>query len=119
MNPIMIAALHGLVKGYAFKTAPTKNALEQNIIGPLKEELTFRAIPGPNAPGWVTAAPFALAHYRPGMDTDWAMFRMADAFAGGLLYHAAYKEFGIFGAWAAHALHNIMVGVGSDLNDND
>ncbi len=117
MNPIAIAALHGLIKGYAFKAPPTADPITQNFIGPLKEELLFRAMPGASAPGWATAAPFALAHLKPGMDADWALFRTADAFAGGLLYHAAYKQFGIFGSWAAHALHNIMVGVGSGLNE--
>jgi hypothetical protein len=40
-------------------------------------------------------------------------FRFADVFLGGMLYQRAFREHGLFGAVAAHTLHNLAVAAGA------
>jgi membrane protease YdiL (CAAX protease family) len=119
MNPIILAGLHGFVKGAMMdKAARVSPDASTTLAAPVLEELAFRAPLHGVAPGFadfMSAVGFGLAHVDPRaavQKPSWAAFRGLDAFAGGLVYAAAFRQFGIFGAVAAHALHNVAISAG-------
>lgn len=125
MNPLLVSAAFGFVKGYVVArknpSAPLGNWAMHSLAGPFVEELVYRAAPMqrgmaglPN--GW-TGLPFAMDHVQAeaarGVHSTAGMFgRFADVFAGGVLYEAAYRQWGFLGAFGAHLLHNTMHGFG-------
>lgn len=130
VNPVLVSALHGLLKGAlnarVNPTAPIEGAsFKHSLVGPIKEEIIYRALPlyfgsalSKRMPtGW-TAVPFALEHVvqesARGLHqtTGSAFGRFADVFLGGVLYEKAFREWGILGAVAAHCLHNVCHDVG-------
>lgn len=128
MNPIIVSAAFGLVKGvilnemYGPAHASKEGSFAEGVVlGPIAEEFQFRALPflaaaamGTHAPkpGW-TALPFGLAHASPKHDIGWNAFRVTDAALGGLLYEHSYRRYGFWGAVAAHSLHNLFVSLPS------
>lgn len=122
MNPILFSAAFGFLKGMVAQHDPRAehSQLAANFAGPLFEEVFYRAIPlytvGNRFPRGLTALHFATDHIvsesRRGLHGPMMAARFADVFLGGLLYERAFREWGILGSFAAHALHNVMCGVG-------
>jgi len=128
MNPIVLAAFHGLAagllagpetdsKGRRLKRRPKR--AYANFGAPVVEETIYRALPmaalGAGLPFGATAAWFAADHVvaeRAEHTAGSAAIRFGDVLLGGLLYESAFRRFGFLGAVGAHALHNIMAGVG-------
>ncbi len=112
----------GLVKGLT-APAPIDFSWEQDLVGPVREEALFRGplYFFPKVPFGSTAVVFTAAH----LDDDVAsgvqmtpaelLARLGDVFLGSLLYESAMRKSGIVSAIAAHAAHNIAIGVGSRL----
>lgn len=118
MDPILFAALHGLVKGLlAADTARPVDPLHSVVMGPLREEMTYRAplasSPAGSFNDLASAVAFGLAHFDPAQPPGHRASRVLDAGLGGLVYTRAFRSGGIGNAVFAHALHNAMVGVGS------
>jgi membrane protease YdiL (CAAX protease family) len=120
MNPVLASLAYGLVKGVMQRRAdPRPFSLGAVILGPLREEAMYRA--GSHyagLPGGFSAFAFAADHVfsdasHDGLQTKHVVPRFADVFMGGLLYEQAYRRWGFFGAFAAHALHNLGVHFGS------
>ena len=123
MNPLLAAAAFGVFKGvlYGAPTEPHRR-FGASIIAPIIEEAVYRAAPllafGAGYPRGLTAFTFAtdhcmLEHKQQGLNGAALATRFADVAAGGLLYEAAYRQFGFFGAVLAHALHNVGCDVGA------
>jgi len=122
VNPLFLSALFGAAKGAA---APGhqlsgSDAFQAYVMAPLSEEAVYRAAPAfMGFPRGLSALTFAVDHLvsdsrrQPFVSGYHAATRFADVFAGGLLYEAAYRRWGFLGAALTHAMHNIMVGVGS------
>lgn len=124
MNPILVSAAFGLVKGLLTRSAcqqdaecarstSTLHSATGRFAGALSEELQYRLMPhvisrGTLAPG-ATALPFGLAHVNPHAPAKHNAMRVLDAAVGGLLYESAFRAFGLWGAVAAHALHNFAL----------
>lgn len=117
----------GLVKGFAGGTTRDESALslQRDVVGPLSEELLYRAGPlwaFPNIPFGSTAVVFAADHVldamKEGQGTP-ARFaaRFGEVLLGGLLYESAYRRSGYFAAVAAHSLHNAACAWGAALRD--
>lgn len=125
--PLLISAAFGLLKGLISAEVEDEAhfSLEQDLYGPVKEELIFRGAPlwvEPNLPVGTTALAFAVEHvfsdYRRSQRTPTAtevVARLGDTFLGGLCYETAFRQNGIFAAIAAHAVHNLAVGAGARL----
>lgn len=124
MNPVVLSALFGLVKGVADPGQPKSDtdAFQANVMAPVFEEAMYRALPslsfGDRHTRGLSALVFATDHVaqehrRDGLRGRHAVLRFADVFAGGLMYEAAYRRWGFFGAVLAHAAHNVMYGLGS------
>jgi len=116
MHPILFAALHGLVKGYALKSAPLKDPLHSVVVAPLREEYAYRA-PLANAAAsgsddLLSATAFGLAHFDPAEPPGHRAMRVLDAGLGGLVYTRAMRSGGLADSIFAHAIHNAMVGIG-------
>lgn len=116
MNPILAAAAFGFVKGLVLKgRSPDRvtamHGMSSRFAGALHEEVQSRWVPfqrtGGQMPIGGSALPFAMGHYAPGAPNGLNALRVADAVAGGLLYESAFRSFGLLGAIAAHAIHNI------------
>lgn len=119
MNPIVLAAFHGYMKGYAVggDVSGGVPAAQSMIVGPISEEMRYRAPLSYVSPGlgdFASAALFAFAHFDANEVPQRRTFRMFDAFAGGLIYASAFREYGIVGAIAAHAIHNVMTTAGAN-----
>lgn len=119
MNPIFLSGLFGLAKGLVShgRGLPSADRSHAQFRAPVVEEAVFRKLPfvlfGRALPAGYTAAGFALAHVSDEqLNGASALTRFADVFAGGLLYENAFKQYGLLGAIAAHAAHNIAVGLG-------
>lgn len=122
---VLTSIASGLAKGIAFadKQRPHNagSLLHSALLGPVTEELTYRAMPltaAPHLPRGLTAIPFALAHVSPvDMVTrpGWSSWRIADAGLGGVIYEAAYRRGGMLAAVAAHGGHNLGVALGASL----
>lgn len=129
MKEILAAAAFGFAKGLvAGKANPCAELgggphwTAHSLMGPLYEEAMYRALPlylgGANLPTGYTAIPFALEHViqesKRGLhqSTASAFGRFADVFLGGVLYEKAFRKWGILGAFAAHAAHNLMTTAG-------
>lgn len=119
MNPILSAAALGLMKRFLIPGPLPKGhpgALHTCLLGPLAEELQFRAVPvKAGLPAPLSSAAFAMAHFvgQKNIPTGgWAAFRFADVFTGGMIYSQAYKSMGYLGAVVAHSVHNLMCDVG-------
>ena len=121
---VAAAALFGFVKGVALRGPFRGPNLEADVIGPLQEELLFRAAPlwaFPELPYGTTALVFAVEHVfndRHAMDAPFPsathlLARLGDVLLGGLLYESAMRKSGFLAAAAAHSLHNMAVGVGA------
>ena len=118
MNPIITSAAFGFFKALAARKlgikTPTQSDLRNDVLfAPLTEEFQYRVLPflaGEPAIG-STAVPFALIHRDRRAPAIVNSLRMLDAATGGLLYEAAYREYGAFGAVAAHSLHNLCASV--------
>ncbi len=118
MNPILISALFGFFKGLAHPGAsrPGRHWLHTGVLAPVVEETLFRAPLGalPGAPYGLTAVPFALEHLRQEkLQGTHALKRFADVTVGGLLYEHAFRKWGLLGAIAAHAVHNLAIDLGA------
>jgi membrane protease YdiL (CAAX protease family) len=122
LGPALASIAFGLLKGL---TAPRGASapglrLQQDFLGPLKEEVQYRGVPFNafgNLPYGSTAAMFAADHLvhdarQTPMTTGQLVARFGDVLLGGLMYETAYRSNGLFGAVAAHSLHNIAVGLG-------
>jgi len=119
VNPILASAAFGYFKALAAKRlgmpASKPNFTREILSAPLEEEFRYRVLPFLSAgdvPIGSTAVPFALAHRVKGLPRSFNSFRVLDATTGGLLYEAAYRQYGFFGAFLAHALHNLGVTLG-------
>lgn len=121
VNPIVLSALFGAAKGAAVPGHVMwgPNGFQANVLAPLQEEAIYRAMPAwAGFPPGLSAFTFAVDHLvsdarRAPLSGRHAIARFADVFAGGLMYESAYRRWGFLGAVAAHAMHNLMVGVGS------
>lgn len=118
MNPIALAGLMGLAKGLLRGPSAVRrhNHLGAYLINPLLEEASFR---GPQLHPALSSAAFAVAHMTPGLlkdDPGFGAYRLAEVFAGGLIYDMAFKRFGFLGAVGAHALHNVACSLGGALS---
>lgn len=122
---VLTSIASGLAKGLVLadkqRTHNVGTLLHSGLLGPITEELTYRAMPltaAPHLPRGLTAVPFALAHVSP-VDMvsrpGWSSWRVADAGLGGLLYEAAYRRGGMLAAVAAHGGHNLGVALGATL----
>jgi hypothetical protein len=119
VNPIILAALHGYAKGYAIggDASGGLHPTQSMIMGPIREEMSYRGPLSYAAPGfadYASAAAFAFAHFNAAEPSPMRNMRMLDAFAGGLIYASAFREYGLVGAIAAHALHNVMTTAGAN-----
>lgn len=128
-GPVVAAAALGFAKGFAHARRSPESApddthwVNYSVLAPLREEALYRMAPmhllgNAHLPvGW-TAVPFAMEHVAQESvrgfhgDTSSAFGRFLDVFLGGVLYEKAYRSHGFFGAFAAHALHNLLVGAG-------
>ena len=122
MNPVLLSAAFGLLKGATMATHSRSPNFTMDVAGPLFEEAIYRGLPlytfGNRVPRGLTALHFAADHVFSehrlfGLDGAQAAARFADVFAGGLLYEMAFRRWGLLGAFAAHAAHNFMCGVGA------
>lgn len=118
MNPIALAGLLGLAKGFVAGQGSVRrhNHLGSFLVAPLLEEATFRV---PQVHPALSSAAFAAAHMTPGLmkgDPGFSAYRFAEVFAGGLIYDLAFKRFGLLGAVGAHALHNVACSLGGALS---
>ena len=120
MNPILLAGAFGFAKGLLGGVGSRLSSKARNYASfgaPVVEEMMYRGLPfslfGAMLPSGFTAVGFAADHVASeGLEGSSALARFADVFAGGILYESAYKRFGLVGAIAAHAAHNIAVGWG-------
>lgn len=121
MWPLLAGAAFGLVKGFTSKRALPFNA-QHDLWGPAREEVVYRAAPlwlFPNLPFGSTAVTFAADHvlsdsrHSTGMGATELLARFGDVLLGGAIYESAFRRFGLLGAIAAHAAHNVGVGLGS------
>lgn len=122
MNPILLSAAFGLFKGATMAKHEREPSFVLDMAGPFFEETIYRGLPlytfGDRVPRGLTALHFAadhvlVEHQRFGLNGAAAAARFADVFAGGLLYEMAFRRWGIFGAFVAHAAHNFMCGFGA------
>lgn len=125
---MLAAAVLGLLKG-VLDPEPGEFSFERDLWGPTKEELVYRAGPlylFPKIPYGTTAVVFAADHVlddirrqmksdQPALTATDLIARFGDVLLGGLMYESAYRKNGIATAIAAHAVHNMAVGVGSRL----
>lgn len=127
-TPLLGAIALGFAKGLTARRDEEPFNLEQNFVGPAKEEFIYRGIPlwlKPNLPFGSTAVIFAADHLRsdyaeamkhnlPQPTASQVAARFGDVLLGGLTYEAAMRgPFGILGAISAHVLHNAGVHWGS------
>lgn len=120
MNPIIASTLHGFLAGLA--VGPGRGPRPPGGFGGLlgaaaREETIYRAglmgLVGVAAPPGLSAAIFAADHVLSEQHTAGSgVIRFADVFLGGIFYERAYKAFGLVGAIAAHAAHNLAVRAG-------
>ncbi len=114
MNPVIASAAFGFFKAIAAQKLGIKDPhppdlKDDVLLAPLFEEFQYRVLPflaGVPEVG-ATAVPFAMIHRDRRAPAIVNSLRMLDATTGGLLYEAAYREYGAFGAFMAHALHNL------------
>ena len=126
VNPFLCAAALGAIKGFGVRAAVpsgprprlvVKHLLAPVVFGPAAEEVIYRVLPNILSPRALplAATPFAFAadhvlpEMRAGLAPKAALMRFADVFLGGLLYELSYRQYGYFGAVAAHGLHNLCV----------
>src|SRR5574342_216632 len=122
MNPILISAAFGLIKGMIAGPRPEGTELDGlhvNVVGPVYEEALYRAMPISlgNFPRGLSALTFAIDHVigehrRFGLAGLDLALRFADVFFGGWQYEKAYRTSGFVSACAAHMAHNMCVGLG-------
>lgn len=120
MVPLLAAVAYGFAKGFSQRGRESFHP-EQDLFGPLKEELVYRGIPfwtASKLPYGSTAVAFAADHVASELNgntlaANGAVARFGDVLLGGLLYEVAFRQFGIFGAAASHVAHNLAIGVGS------
>lgn len=127
LSQVLASVAFGLIKGFVGPRAQgSVSGLQQNFLGPLREEAVYRAAPlsafGGSLPYGSTAAMFAADHVvsdmrRGPMTAGQIAARFGDVLLGGLLYEQAYQSSGIVGAVTAHSLHNVFVGVGERLRN--
>lgn len=127
LGQVLASIAFGLVKGFAAPRAAQSSSLQQNFLGPLREEAVYRAAPfaafGSSIPTGATAAMFAADHLvsdlkqTPTMTGTQMLGRLGDVLLGGYLYEGAYRSAGIVGAVAAHGLHNAAVSFGQRLRN--
>lgn len=120
MKPILLSALSGFLKGIVFD-APEDyrpRGLGDVLEAATKEELVYRGalgFLGARLPAGTSAVIFAADHVlNNGENHSFGsgVVRFADVFLGGLLYERAFAEYGLLGAVAGHALHNLGVAAG-------
>jgi len=85
-------------------------------LGPLQEEMLFRAGMQPKIGLAPTAAIFGAFHLRR-MDAQ-NVAHAADAGLGGLLYGFVYDHFGLAASTMVHGAHNLGVAIGTLLSAN-
>lgn len=127
-GPYLAAIAFGFAKGLTARAGEEHPfSLQQDFLGPVKEELFYRGLPlwvKPNLPFGSTALLFAADHIvsdarqvaREGSPTPTAgqvVARLGDTFAGGLVYEYAFRQYGILGAVAAHCGHNLACALGA------
>ncbi len=128
-GPFLASVAFGFIKGLTSSSEEREEpfSLEQDFMGPVKEELIYRGTPlwlKPNLPFGSTAAIFAADHLvsdhrmavlegTPTPSASQIVARLGDTFAGGLMYEMAFRRHGILGAIAAHVGHNWAVGLGA------
>lgn len=126
---LLASAALGLVKGLTSST-PQEFSWEQDLIGPAREELVYRAAPlwlFPNIPYGSTAIVFAAAHLEDDLRRELVpgelpstpmqvLARLGDTFLGGWLYEMGMRsKGGVAAAIGAHSIHNLAVALGSRL----
>ncbi len=126
-GPFIASLALGFAKGLTAKRNEEPFSLEQNFVGPVKEEFVYRGAPlwlKPNLPFGSTAVIFAADHIRgdylenvrhnlPPPSASEIAARFGDVLLGGLLYESSFRQFGILGAIASHVGHNLAVGWGA------
>lgn len=123
MNPFVLSALSGLLKGVMFEAPPDWRArgFGDVLESATKEELLYRGalgFLGSKLPAGAGAVIFAADHVlNNGEQHSFGSgaVRFADVFLGGLLYERAFKSYGLLGAVAAHTAHNLAVAAGIGL----
>lgn len=118
--PVIASVAYGFIKGLSSSGRDTFNA-EQDLYGPVKEELVYRGAPlwaAPNLPFGSTAVAFAADHVASELkghtlEASAVAARFGDVLLGGLLYETAFRRFGIVGAAAAHVAHNMAISWGT------
>lgn len=125
MREIVASAAFGFIKAFSegllVGEAQPIGGWMHSLVGPAREEMMYRGPLylgfGSLPTGW-TAVPFAMEHVIQesalGMhrSSASAFSRFADVFLGGVLYEKAFRRWGILGAIAAHAAHNVALNVG-------
>jgi len=130
-GPFLASLAFGFVKGLtsAHDEEEPVFSLEQDFLGPVKEEFIYRGVPlwaKPNLPLGSTAVIFAadhllsdhreaMKHNRPTPTASQVAARLGDTFAGGVAYELAFREYGILGAIACHSFHNLACGLGAKM----
>jgi membrane protease YdiL (CAAX protease family) len=110
------------VDGMVKAIANPKRFVTHNLLGPVTEEVSFRATLQPRLGLFQTSALFGALHFSPlryGVLAN--AFRVADAILGGILYGTAFDRSGIGASSLCHSLHNfgadlgLLVSVGQGL----
>lgn len=119
MLEILASAAFGYLKGRAVRQPRHRRSRSggrpgfdagTHVVAPVVEEVIYRKGLAGLSPGF-SAAAFAVDHLI-GQRVGNPVLRAADVFAGGLLYSSAYRRFGLFGAIAAHCMHNVACTLG-------
>ena len=126
---IAASAALGFFKSFALgrycgpRCPPKRASLHSVLLGPVVEEVMYRAAPlqiaGKRLPVGFTALPFALDHILPeaahGASFGRLLFRALEVGLGGYLYETAYRNGGYFAAVAGHSAHNLAASYGFNI----
>jgi membrane protease YdiL (CAAX protease family) len=83
------------------------------VLGPLYEEVLYRALLQPRVGLRAASGVFGMGHYDPDVPLAMRVAKVIDATAGGALYGLAFALGGLPASVAAHAAHNLGASLGS------
>ena len=102
------AVFHAIFPHVPANPPTAAHVISTVLVGPAIEELGYRSglqrVTG-SIP--IAAGAFALAHVDPSASAGWNTFKIADSFAGGVMYGGLFDRYGLGWAWTAHAAHNL------------